>query len=366
MFGIVDYLPVYILFFLGALFFSVSINKLLLRFSTNLGIRNEEEFIRWSTQAKPALGGISFYIIFLLSVAFVAILPADAVGTMNTELFGLFAASTMGFLIGLADDAYNTIPVLKFLGQVTCASILISTNNYIPITPDFALNYIFSLLWVIGIMNSINMLDNMDGITATISIAIIITVLIVIFGNSSFQDPYIIVLIGVSAGLFGFLLYNWHPSKMYMGDTGSQFLGVFLAGIACTYLWQFREPNAEYFQLKQFLVPLLAFILPITDTTTVFIRRLWRGQSPFVGGKDHTTHHLVYFGFSDRQVAWIFILISAISIILVWLIIPGFGSWTFSRSLVIIIYVIALFSTIQYVYNIGNRKKKQLEGDDAD
>lgn len=366
MFGIVDFLPVYILFFFGALFFSISINRLLLRFSRNLGIRNQEEVIRWSAQSKPALGGISFYIVFLLSIAFVSVLPNEAVGSMNRELFGLFAASTMGFLIGLADDAYNTIPVLKFLGQVTCASILISTNNYIPITPDFALNYIFSLLWVIGIMNSINMLDNMDGITASISLAIIIAVIMVIMGNSSFHDPYLIVLIGVGAGLIGFLFYNWHPSKMYMGDTGSQFLGVFLAGIACTYLWQFRDSNAEYFQIKQFLVPLLAFILPLIDTTTVFIRRLWRGQSPFVGGKDHTTHHLVYFGFSDKQVAYIFCAISLVSLIMIYFIIQNFDHWTFWNSLAVVLYALVLFALFQVVYNKGKKKKLLLEDQKGD
>jgi len=146
----------------------------------------------------------------------------------------------------------------------------------------------------------------MDGITTTVSISVILAVLYMLISKDEVLSIYFITLLGVLAGLLGFLYYNWSPSKMYMGDTGSQFLGVFLAAIGILYLWNGHAEINFRIQTKQFIVALLVFIVPIIDTTTVTINRLSKGQSPFVGGRDHTTHHLSYLGLSDAQVTMAF------------------------------------------------------------
>jgi UDP-GlcNAc:undecaprenyl-phosphate GlcNAc-1-phosphate transferase len=98
-----------------------------------------------------------------------------------------------------------------------------------------------------------------------------------------------------------------------MGDTGSQFLGAFLSALSIVFIWNFREPDGPYFQIRQFVAPLLIFIVPLIDTATVAIRRMLRGHSPFVGGKDHITHHLAMLGLKDNFVCIAYLLLSLIS-----------------------------------------------------
>ena len=101
---------------------------------------------------------------------------------------------------------------------------------------------------------------------------------------------------------------------MYMGDTGSMFLGVFLAALSILSIWTERDPYGGQFQIRQFVIPMLLFIVPLIDTITVTVRRLLRRQSPFVGGRDHITHHIAFLGFKDNHVALILLILSLISI----------------------------------------------------
>lgn len=335
--------------------FSFLINGLFLKFSKTLGIRDTDNtIIRWSTQSKPALGGISFYILFLLSIACYSIFfKADDL-LSNKSFIGLLASCTLGFIIGLADDAYNTKPLLKFLGQVSCAVILILSGTYIDFFNTQILNYLLTIFWVVGLMNSINMLDNMDAITASISISVILAAILMLVLNSDYSNIHFIVLLGVLSSLLGFLFFNWHPSKMYMGDTGSQFLGVFLAAIGMTYFWNIYDGEGFRIQTKQLIIPALVFIMPIIDTTTVVINRLMKGQSPFVGGKDHTTHHLSYLGFTDRQVAWIFLDLSLLSLLFLILIEAFIPNWDYIHFAIFAAYFLLVFAVL---YGITRKNK---------
>src|ERR1017187_6000322 len=155
----------YTFFFLLAIVFSTLINGLFLKFSRTLGIRQAENnnIVRWASTAKPSVGGFSFYIVFLISLSIFAVLNFTETPFLNKQLIGLLFSCSLGFLIGLADDAYNTNPLLKFIGQLMCAVALIISGVIINISDQFSINAIFTMLWVVGIMNSINMLDNMDG-----------------------------------------------------------------------------------------------------------------------------------------------------------------------------------------------------------
>jgi UDP-GlcNAc:undecaprenyl-phosphate/decaprenyl-phosphate GlcNAc-1-phosphate transferase len=286
-------------------------------------------------------------------------LPRENNLLLDKSLMGIMASSALGFLLGLADDAYNTNPLVKFIGQLSCAFILILSDVYIPATGVMPFDFILTIVWVIGMMNSVNMLDNMDGITTSISMSIIIGLIAIIFTKELHENNLsLVMMVGVLGALGGFLYFNWNPSRMFMGDTGSQFLGVFLAACGMRFIWIFKDSTTEFIQLKQFVIPLLIFIVPLVDTTTVTIRRLMRKQSPFVGGRDHITHHLVYFGMKERQVAYTLIGVSLLSIPLSLVIITEMVAWTWMVTFGAFVYFAVVFGIFQVIYNKGAAIKR--------
>jgi UDP-GlcNAc:undecaprenyl-phosphate GlcNAc-1-phosphate transferase len=318
----------------------------MLRFVKTLGIRNVgESTIRWSSEVKPALGGLTFFIIFLLSIIFHSFIFSYEGRSIDFKFTGIVGATALGFLMGLSDDAYNTRPVLKFLTQVLCGIILIYSGTYIELFDSDLLNYLLTILWVVALMNSINMLDNMDGITTTVSLVVCFTILVLMINNNDITSIGTTIVLGLIASLLGFLCFNWHPAKMYMGDTGSQYLGVLLAALSIVYLW--NPSTTDGFSIsRQLLIPLLCFIVPIIDTTTVTIKRLSKGNSPFIGGKDHTTHHLAYLGFSEKQVTAIIALIAIASSAIAVFIIIGIKVWSHWYTLIFATYFILVFTVL--------------------
>lgn len=300
-----------LVFFGGVFSFGYIIYTILIKFSKNLGIRNtDENIIRWSSEQKPSLGGIGFYIAFLISTASFFLVFNNNFSEINIQLRGLIFASSLAFLMGLADDAYNTRPIAKLASQIICAIILIYHQLYFPFFESEWLNYSITIFWVVGLMNSLNMLDNMDGITTLISVSICLHFLLLNFLFLQNVNVFTFITIGLLGILLSFFLFNKHPSKIFMGDTGSQFLGLTLAGLSIIYFTNTTEYTVTTNKYIYILILISAFIIPITDTTTVFINRIRNGKSPFIGGKDHTTHHLSYKGYSDNKIAIILFLLS--------------------------------------------------------
>jgi UDP-GlcNAc:undecaprenyl-phosphate GlcNAc-1-phosphate transferase len=338
---------------------SLLLNTIFIKFSKNLGRRNvDESIVRWSPISKPSLGGISFYIIFLVTYSIYTIFFNRGSDLLNLQHLGILVSTGMAFLMGLSDDAYNTNPLLKFLVQVSCGAVLILTGTYISFFDIDMFNYILTIFWVVAVMNSINMLDNMDSITSIVSIFIIFCAMSAAWISPDFSHFYMVSLIGVCGALIGFLFYNWNPSKMFMGDTGSQFLGIFLAAFGIIFFWNNKGLGGEEAITKQLTITILAFIVPITDTLTVIINRLRRGQSPFVGGKDHTTHHLSYLGLNDRNVARTFALISFISYLLVYVIVNNFSDWRYSYSAFFLSFFVLVFGTLYGITQLPKTRKK--------
>ena len=349
-------LIIYSSYFLGTVLLSFLINGLFLKFASNLGIRNTSEtVIRWSPQSKPSLGGISFYLIFLISITSYSIF-FEQTTILNKQILGMLAACTLAFLLGLSDDAYNTKPMLKLTIQICCALILVSTGTYISIFSNNYFNYALSLFWIVALMNSINMLDNMDAITTIVSITIIMSALFIIYINKSGHTINTIILIGVMAALIGFLFYNWHPSKIFMGDTGSQFLGLFLAAMGIKYFWNTPDVNGNLIQSKQFFVTILTFAIPIIDTTAVVINRLRSGKSPFIGGKDHTTHSFFFIGVTEKRIALLYAGIAFVSMLFNYLIITYIQDWSYVHIVLFSIYFLLLFRFL-YLPTLRNIKK---------
>lgn len=309
-------------FLAGGVLAAYICNLLLLRFSESLGIRNKNDVtIRWSNQSKPSLGGVSFFVVFVFfSIAYSIIAHEENI-FQNQKYIGLFASGTLAFIMGLSDDAYNTKPLLKLSAQILCGVILVYTNSIIRITGIEFLDYFATVFWVVLLMNSLNMLDNMDGITGTVVLFIIITCI----GSNCFftgfnADIWSTLNYAMVGGILGFLYFNVNPSKLFMGDAGSQFIGLYIAFITIDNLWMAGASNGFGSGIGLLLI-IVCFTGPFSDTLTVFINRLRKGQSPMVGGKDHTTHYLVYSGLSDKKVWYVFLVISVVSCLLTFLMI---------------------------------------------
>ena len=347
---------VYAEFFVCITLFGLVINTVLLKFSKTLGIRDKENtMVRWNPISKPALGGTTFFMAFLVSTGCYGILFDHNELFKNGEVISMIGALCLAFVMGLADDAYNTKPWLKLFVQIACGLVLIfgslkfenEQNFIIKIFETDVLNLLMTILWIIGIMNSINMLDNMDGITAITTIFILITTLFFIGFENGFEHFDFLVIIGVLASLVSFLFYNWTPAKIYMGDSGSQFLGLLVAILGIKYFWNSSTYlSNEMLPSKQIMMVILVFILPIVDTTSVFINRISRRQSPFIGGKDHTTHHLSFLGFNNTQIIFIFSGIAFLSSLIAAILYRFVTEWTYIQVILYIVYFLGIFITL--------------------
>mgnify|MGYP000574601281 CR=1 FL=1 len=158
---------------------SIGLNQLVLKFASNLGIRGKNNILsRWNQQQKPSLGGITLFISITLAV-FIYLVTHSHENVFGQQVFLMFFLGLLlSFTMGLLDDAYDTFPFFKLIAQAACGVLIVMSNNTISLTPYFELNAFLTVVWTVGLMNSINMLDNMDGITTTIAIVILSSALV--------------------------------------------------------------------------------------------------------------------------------------------------------------------------------------------
>lgn len=355
-----------ILILLGTIGFSYMLNKILLRFSKNFGVdsRQSQSLVRWASTSKPTTGGISFYITFLVASLVLLLIRPEGL-EMSSRFLALFLSATLAFLIGFADDAYGTHPRAKFLGQIGCGAILLAfgihINFFVQFNPNLIfLDYFLTLFWVVGIMNSLNMLDNMDGITATIATTIAISSMNMIISVEGLGILFY-VLTAVIGGFVGFLFWNWRPAKVYMGDTGSMFIGMVVAFFGIVYFWNIKATPDNISPLRTTLIPLMVFIVPIMDTTFVTVARLARGTSPFVGGKDHLTHNLARVGIPEQFVPITLGIVSVISGLLAFYAYKLIPEWRGFYSLLFALYPVVVFGLFTLLYIRGTKIGKVRE-----
>ena len=247
----------------------------------------------------PYLGGVAI-IIGVITVSY----SASFFSQFTSSTFWL-ATTVLGpalllGLIGLWDDIKNLPPLPRFIAQtfagVFTASILIITDNMGNPTGSSIFDSIITVVWIVGICNSINFFDNLDGGAAgTVAISSIALAILALTG-----DQYLIAALStVTAGAtLGFLVWNKSPAKIYMGDAGALFLGVLLATLTVRF-----EPNTQT-QIGSYLIPILLLAIPILDTTVAVFSRVRRHLSPFQGGQDHLSHRLIRAGLSRKQAAF--------------------------------------------------------------
>lgn len=345
-----------LIFILGGTLVSLLSNKLLLRFSQSLGIRNKNDVtVRWSNQSKPSLGGIGLFLGFLFATFLYLILEPDINVFGNIEFIGLFFSASLAFSMGLADDAYDTKPLFKLFVQLSCGLFLVLSGTSIDLFHHVVLDSITTVVWVVILMNSLNMLDNMDGITATTVLFALLACLVsaMLVGDSN-QLYWLYILVAVIGSVLGFLRYNINPAKMFMGDAGSQFIGLFVAFFTIKFLWNLGSITQSHSWISLILA-LTALTPAAADTLTVVINRLRSRKSPMLGGKDHTTHHLVYAGYTDRQVWIIFSFIGFVSFLLSVAIIYLVLISRLQEIMIFLLYFIAVF-LILYRYTIKYKR----------
>lgn len=228
---------------------------------------------------------------------------------------GMLLGSIIIVILGIFDDIYDLPAKLKFLVQIIAAVVAVLSGNIItvlsnpnifsssPIWELGWLSYPITVLWIVAITNAVNLIDGLDGLACGVSTISSMTMLVVALLVTESREA---VVMGALAGAcLGFLPYNLNPAKIFMGDTGSTFLGFVLATVSVQGM--FKLPT-----IITFVAPFLMLGLPIFDTAFAFIRRIAHGQSPMHADRGHVHHRLIDMGFSQKQAVGILYVISAI------------------------------------------------------
>jgi UDP-GlcNAc:undecaprenyl-phosphate GlcNAc-1-phosphate transferase len=248
----------------------------------------------------PLLGGAGLFAAFLGSLLLLSAAPWLN-GQPVLVYRGLLAGAALVFLLGLYDDLRPITPPAKLIGQILAATLVIASGYtshfFTPRIPVSAvaqiLNILLTFAWLVGITNAFNLLDNMDGLSA--GLALVTALILSFFFWKAGNTGLLLISLALAGSSAGFLVFNYPPATVFMGDSGALFLGFTLAVLAIA-----RQPQASnVFAVVG--VPTLLFLLPLLDMGLVTFTRLMRGQSPVQGGRDHTSHRLVAFGLSERQ-----------------------------------------------------------------
>ncbi len=250
---------------------------------------------RWHKKPTALMGGVSIFLTTL--VIYLLFVPK----TQHSWI--VLAGSTFLFFVGLVDDLIVIKPYQKLIGQIIGTTMVVGFGLVLPWTNSDLVNIWITVFWLIGITNAINLLDNMDGLAAGIS-AIAAISLAVVLGSSGQISELLFVSAFIGA-LVGFLVFNFNPASIFMGDSGSMFVGFFLAGSLLLNDVEKGVGGRSRGVFAILAVPALILLVPIFDTTFVTILRKLSGRKASQGGRDHTSHRLVALGLSERSAVFL-------------------------------------------------------------
>lgn len=277
------------LIFVGALVFAFGGTPVARYIAPRIGMMDQPSARKVHFRPIPRLGGMAIFCAVMLTFFFLR-------DWHNFDQFVsiLLAASWISFL-GLWDDRWGLKPMVKLMGQFIGALLLVLTGIHVnlPYTPAWA-DIAITLVWLVAVTNAFNLLDNMDGLSG--GVAAIAAAFFVLM--SAFSGQYLVgaLAAAVFGGCVGFLVYNYNPASIFMGDSGALFLGFLLAAIGI----KLRFPDNVTF--VTWMIPVLVLGLPLFDTTLVFMSRLRRGLNPLTTpGKDHVSHRLVAMNMTQRE-----------------------------------------------------------------
>ena len=256
---------------------------------------------RWHKKPTALLGGIAIYLGSSIGLLFIAdfstILPHFFRTEPSLNLPSLGAVVWFGmtflFIIGLLDDFLHIKPQTKLIGQILAASLVTFLGFRLHWFTSLTIDTMVTMAWLVGITNAFNLLDNMDGLCA--GIAFIAASFLAILHWTA-EPEAALVAVALAGSLAAFLIFNFNPASIFMGDSGSLIIGFVLAVLGLDFS---KTETAN--TLSNFAVPVMLMLVPIFDTTLVTFIRLLSGRKASVGGKDHTSHRLVLMGFSEKR-----------------------------------------------------------------
>ena len=294
-----QYLAFFGISFALALILTPIIRKLALK-SGQVAVPREN---RWHRKETALLGGIGIFSAMMITW-FLGSLWGGWTTFGQPYLPFVLCASGI-FLLGLADDIFNMAPQHKLAGQVIITAILLFFGFRLGWTDSKTLDLFLSILWIVGITNAFNLLDNMDGLSC--GIAFIAGAFLFAYhylhpSPDHFSGPGLFLLCTYLGSILGFLVYNFNPASIFMGDAGSLFIGFVLACLAMAGKTSPASGESSFFHLLSvILIPVLILFIPILDTGFVSLMRKLFRRPISQGGRDHSSHRLVAIGFTEKK-----------------------------------------------------------------
>ncbi|ANY66946.1 undecaprenyl-phosphate alpha-N-acetylglucosaminyl 1-phosphate transferase [Paenibacillus sp. BIHB 4019] len=313
--------------FILALTLALVMTPLVKKFAFFVGAIDKPNHRKVHTRIMPRMGGLAIYAAFV--AGFLLLFPFIPDGMLTDANMNMIKALLVGgtiiILIGALDDRFELSAKVKLLGQLAAASVVVFgfgiKIDLVNIPFGDAMQPIagwiavpITILWIVGVTNAINLIDGLDGLAAGVSGIAISTILImaIIMGNI----PIILLCSLLLGGIVGFLFFNFHPAKIFMGDSGSLFLGFSLATLS---MIGFKQVT-----IVSFVTPLLIIGVPLSDTFFAIVRR-WVNKRPiFAPDKGHLHHCLQELGFSHRR-----------TVLIIWCVAAIFGGFAILQSTVI-------------------------------
>ena len=296
--------------FIVSFAFTFATTPLVRRFAFKIGaIDIPKDNRRMHKKPTPRIGGLA--IIFGFTVATLCFAQP------SRQLYGTLAGAAIIAVMGVIDDCKNLPAKLKFVIQIIAALVVVfagdikidvfTNPNFLSDNPYWVLpewlSVTLTVIWIVFITNAVNFIDGLDGLAAGVSAIMSISLVFI----SIRVGEYSIAILGIAlmGSCFGFLPFNFNPAKIFMGDTGSTFLGFMLATLSIQGVF-------KSYAVISFAVPLLILGLPLFDALFAMIRRILRGQSPMTADRGHLHHRLVDMGFSQKQTVFILYAISGV------------------------------------------------------
>lgn len=278
----------YLLIFASALLLALGSTPVFRWLAPRLGFMDTPSSRKVHQSPVPRLGGMAIFAAFVVAL----VLFQDRF--YLNQLVSIFLGATMISFLGLWDDRKSLPAGVKLVGQMVAAGIVVLTDVSISLFPFPVMNYVATILWFVGITNAMNLLDNMDGLSAGVAT----TAAGFFFLLAAHSGQFLVG--GLTAAMLGacigFLFYNLNPARIFMGDSGSLFIGFMLAAIGLKLRFPLVPTTVSW------LIPVLVLGLPIFDTALVFISRLRRRCNPLTTpGRDHLSHRLVERGMTQRE-----------------------------------------------------------------
>ena len=265
---------------------SLVLTPLAIRAALRLGVLDRPGEHKSHATPTPYLGGVAIVLAVTLAILLAAVVRGEELATLS-QLLGLLGIALTMALTGLVDDLRGLPVALRFGLQFAAALGLWAIGIRVSLTGLTLVDLPLTVLWTVGITNAMNLLDNMDGLSASTA-----TIASLWFGVIALINGQVLVgalAFAVAGAAAGFLRDNRPPARIYMGDAGSLFLGIMLASLG-------MQLSLGRGMLATAAIPILILTVPVLDTALVTVARLRHGISPFQGGRDHTSHRLVRVG----------------------------------------------------------------------